>query len=72
MKGGIVIQDDDVAQIADLIKAYANEHRDWRVFAEVAAVLIRLARWLYPGSPFELGLEADLVISRSFHCSLPV
>lgn len=40
--------------------AYANEHRDWRVFAEVAAVLMRRARRLYGETPFELGLEADL------------
>ena len=40
--------------------AYANEHRDWRVFADVAAVLMRRARRLYTDSPFELGLEADL------------
>jgi IS4 transposase len=40
--------------------AYANEHRDWRVFAEVAAVLMRRARRLYADMPFELGLEADL------------
>lgn len=40
--------------------AYANEHRDWRVFAEIAAVLMRRARRLYADSPFELGLEADL------------
>lgn len=40
--------------------AYANEHRDWRVFAEIAAVLMRRARRLYADTPFELGLEADL------------
>ncbi len=40
--------------------AYANDHRDWRVFAEVAGVLMRRARRLYADSPFELGLEADL------------
>ena len=40
--------------------AYANERRDWRVFAEIAAVLMRRARRLYAESPFELGLEADL------------
>lgn len=40
--------------------AYANENRDWRVFAEVAEVLMRRARRLYADSPFELGLEADL------------
>ena len=39
---------------------YANDNRDWRVFAEVAAVLMRRARRLYGDSPFELGLEADL------------
>jgi hypothetical protein len=40
--------------------AYANEQRDWRVFAEIAAVLMRRARRLYADTPFELGLEADL------------
>ena len=40
--------------------AYANEHRDWQIFAEVAAVLMRRARRLYADTPFELGLEADL------------
>lgn len=40
--------------------AYANGHRDWRVFAEIAAVLMRRARRLYADTPFELGLEADL------------
>jgi IS4 transposase len=40
--------------------AYANEHRDWRVFAEVAGVLMRRAQRLYGETPPELGLEADL------------
>lgn len=40
--------------------AYANEHRDWRVFADVASVLMRRARRLYAETPPELGLEADL------------
>jgi hypothetical protein len=40
--------------------AYANEHRDWRVFADLAAVLMRRARRLSAGVPQELGLEADL------------
>jgi IS4 transposase len=40
--------------------AYANDNRDWRVFADVAAVLMRRARRLYADTPFELGLEADL------------
>jgi IS4 transposase len=40
--------------------AYANEHRDWRVFADVAAVLMRRAQRLYTETPASLGLEADL------------
>lgn len=40
--------------------AYANEHRDWQVFADIAKVLMRRARRLYGETPFELGLEADL------------
>lgn len=40
--------------------AYANEHRDWRVFADLAAVLMRRAQRLYANVPPELGLEADL------------
>jgi hypothetical protein len=40
--------------------AYANEHRDWQVFADIAMVLMRRARRLYGETPFELGLEADM------------
>jgi IS4 transposase len=40
--------------------AYANEHRDWRVFAEVAAVLMRRAQRLHAETPPALGLEAEL------------
>jgi hypothetical protein len=40
--------------------AYANEHRDWQLFADVAAVLMRRARRLYQDRPAELGLEGDL------------
>lgn len=40
--------------------AYANEHRDWRLFAELAGVLMRRARRLYAGDPTPLGLDADL------------
>lgn len=40
--------------------AYANEHRDWRVFAEVAGVLMRRAQRLSADTPPALGLEADL------------
>ena len=40
--------------------AYANDHRDWRVFAEVAGILMRRAQRLNADTPPELGLEADL------------
>ena len=40
--------------------AYANEHRDQQVFAEVAAVLMRRARRLYADQPAELDLDGDL------------
>jgi len=40
--------------------AYANEHRDWRLFAELAGVLMRRARRLYADEPTPLGLDADL------------
>lgn len=40
--------------------AYANEHRDQQVFAEVAAVLMRRARRLYADQPAELELDGDL------------
>lgn len=37
--------------------AYANEHRDWRIFADFAQSLIRTARDLYQHEPF--GVELD-------------
>ena len=40
--------------------AYANEHRDWRLFAEIAGVLMRRARRLYADDPTPLDLDADL------------
>jgi hypothetical protein len=40
--------------------AYANDHRDWRVFAEIGAVLMRRAQRLYSDVEPPLGLEADL------------
>lgn len=40
--------------------AYANDHLDWRVFAEIASVLRRRARRLYSDTEPELGLEAEL------------
>jgi len=40
--------------------AYANEHRDWRVYADVAQVLIRRARRLYAGDSH--GLDIDEIV----------
>jgi hypothetical protein len=40
--------------------AYANNHRDWRVFAALAGVLMRRARRLCDELPTPLGLDADL------------
>jgi len=40
--------------------AYANDNRDWRIFADVAAVLMRRAQRLYIETPTELGLDVDL------------
>ena len=40
--------------------AYGNDHRDWRVFADVSAILMRRAQRLYGDTPPALGLEADL------------
>lgn len=37
--------------------AEANEHRDWRVYADLAQILIALARPLYADEPF--GVELD-------------
>ena len=40
--------------------AYANEHRDWHVFAEAAAVLMRRARRLCRTNASTPGIEADI------------
>lgn len=40
--------------------AYANEHRDWRFFADVAQRLIRRARSLYRHEPLAIELPGDL------------
>ena len=37
--------------------AYANETRDWRIYADFAQVLIRQARQLYSGEAFALEIE---------------
>ena len=40
--------------------AYANEHRDWRIFADFAQGLIQTARQLYHNEPF--GVELDQTV----------
>ena len=40
--------------------AYANAHRDWRLFVEVTGVLMRRAHRLYADDPTPLDLDADL------------
>jgi hypothetical protein len=45
------------SQISRSTLADANEHRDWRVYADLAQVLIGIARPLYADEPF--GIELD-------------
>lgn len=40
--------------------AYANDHRDWRIFSELAGLLMRRAHRLYSDAVAMPGLEADL------------
>lgn len=40
--------------------AYANEHRDWRIFADLAQLLIRKAQRLYAHDPILGGLEESV------------
>src|SRR5215467_4578382 len=37
--------------------AHANEHRDWRIYADFAQILIGIARDLYRDEPFGVGLS---------------
>src|ERR1700730_11872307 len=39
-------------QVSRNTLAHANEHRDWRIYADFAQVLIATARDLYPHEPF--------------------
>jgi hypothetical protein len=48
--------------------AEANEHRDWRIYADVAAVLIRRARQLYLGESF--GVELGNATAYAFDATL--
>jgi len=47
--------------IARTTLADANEHRDWRIFADFAQVLIRQAATLYADEPFRFELQAALM-----------
>jgi transposase len=40
--------------------AYANEHRDWRIYADFAQGLIRQARQLYRHEPFGVDLDQSV------------
>ena len=43
--------------VAKSTLADANESRDWRIYAEFAQHLIRIARWLYVDEPFGVDLK---------------
>src|SRR5579875_504358 len=43
--------------IAHSTLAYANEHRDWHIYAHFAQILIRTARELYHHDPLGIGLD---------------
>ncbi len=45
------------ASVARSTLSKANEHRDWRIYADVAHALIRIARPLYVDDEF--GIELD-------------
>lgn len=49
---------------------YANEFRDWRVYADVAQVLIRKARALYANDPNTLDLDEIVYALDSFTIDL--
>jgi hypothetical protein len=48
--------------------AEANEHRDWRVYADIAALLIRRARSLYAGESF--GVEMENAAAYAFDATI--
>ncbi len=43
--------------------AYANETRDWRIYADFAQILIRIARALYRNEEFGVGLDQTIVLA---------
>ena len=48
------------ARISRSTLAYANETRDWRIYADFAQILIDIARKLYAKEPFALELEQTI------------
>ncbi len=46
---------------------YANEQRDWRIFADFARVLIGTARQLYRDEPFGVELDQDRICPGFHH-----
>mgnify|MGYP003604952368 CR=1 FL=1 len=50
--------------------AYANEHRDWRIYATLAHQLIAQARQLYAGEPLAVDLDATVYALDSTTVSL--
>ncbi len=51
-------------QVSRNTLAHANEHRDWRIYADFAQVLIAAARDLYRGESFGVELSEDRVCPR--------
>ena len=48
------------SQVARSTLADANESRDWRIYADFAQVLIRIARPLYARDPIGVDLDQSL------------
>ena len=46
-----------VSHRRDWLEAHANEHREWRIYADFAQVLIAAARDLYRDEPFGVELS---------------
>ncbi len=44
-------------QVSRNTLAHANEHRDWRIYADFARILVTTARDLYRDEPFGAGLS---------------
>ena len=51
-------------QVSRNTLAHANEHRDWRIYADFAQVLIAAARDLYRHEPFGVELSETVYALR--------